>query len=137
MPDPQLTPITPDGWQRGRGFSHGMTVQGATKVLFVAGQVATQAGATGVVSDDFVEQWEQCMTNFQTVVEAGGGRMDQVSALRIFVTDIDEYLRSAAQLGAPHQRHLGQHFPATTLVGVTGLVQPGAKIEIEGTVVIG
>lgn len=138
MAEAQFSAITPEGWQRGLGFSHGYTVEGGQKVLFIAGQVATERGAgEGVVSDDFVEQWDQCLANVRAVVEAVGGRMENVTALRIFVTDINEYLENAPKLGGPQRRHFGKHFPASTLVGVTGLVAPGAKVEIEGTAVIG
>jgi enamine deaminase RidA (YjgF/YER057c/UK114 family) len=32
---------------------------------------------------------------------------------------------------------MGRHFPAMTLVEVKSLLEPGAKVEIEGTAVVG
>ncbi|MFM2071910.1 MAG: hypothetical protein RLZZ623_2173, partial [Actinomycetota bacterium] len=39
-------------------------------------------------------------------------------------------------VGAAYRRHIGRHYPAMALVGVTELVEPTALIEIIGTAVI-
>ncbi len=136
MADAQLTYVTPAGWKRGAGYSHGLVVEGGSRVLFVAGQVATDRGGDSVVSDDFVAQWDQCLANVLAVVETMGGTAQNIAAMRIFVTDVPEYLSSQSRLGEPHLKHLDKHFPASTLVGVTGLVQSKAKIEMEAVVVL-
>lgn len=126
-----LDGLTPAGWQRGAGFSHGVRVQGGSP-LYIAGQTAHSAGGGGVVSDDFGAQWDQCLGNVVAVVEAGGGRADQVASLTVFITDMAEYQASLAALREPWTRHFGKHFPAITLVAVSALVDARAKIEIEG-----
>lgn len=137
MSETQFTSVVPEGWQRGRGYAHAVAVETAKKLVFIAGQVATKGGDNqNIVSEDFVVQWDQCLANFKTVVEAAGGTVESVVALRIFVTDVNEYQTNLAATGEPYKRHFGRHFPAITLVGVTGLAAPGAKIEIEGTAAI-
>jgi enamine deaminase RidA (YjgF/YER057c/UK114 family) len=137
MSKSESSPIVPEGWQRAHGYSHGVVAEGARRLVYIAGQVAGRGGDTqSVVSDDFVAQWDQVLANMKAVVEAAGGTVEDIVAVRVFVTDVDEYLANSAATAEPHRRHFGRHFPAATLVGVTGLVTPGAKIEMEGTAII-
>ena len=137
MDELELTGVTPEGWRRGRGYSQGMQATRGSGVLFVSGQLAVAEGGDAIVSDDFVEQWGQCLANVRAVVEAAGGRVDQVGAMRIFVTDLEEFTVNAPKLGEAQVEQLGRHYPAMTLLQVAGLLLPGAKIEIEATAVIG
>jgi enamine deaminase RidA (YjgF/YER057c/UK114 family) len=53
-----------------------------------------------------------------------------------YVTDIEEYRASLAELGLAYRAVLGRHFPAMTLVQVGALVEPEARVEIEATAII-
>ena len=53
-----------------------------------------------------------------------------------YVTDVDEYRRSLAEIGAAWRETIGRHFPAMAVVGVTALVEPAAKVEIEAMAVV-
>jgi enamine deaminase RidA (YjgF/YER057c/UK114 family) len=48
-----------------------------------------------------------------------------------YVTDLEAYRTSLAGIGAAYRELIGKNFPAMAVVGVTGLVEPKAKIEIE------
>jgi enamine deaminase RidA (YjgF/YER057c/UK114 family) len=52
------------------------------------------------------------------------------------VTDKAEYVARQREIGEAYRRTIGRHFPAMTLVVVAGLLEPRAKVEIEGTAVI-
>jgi enamine deaminase RidA (YjgF/YER057c/UK114 family) len=39
-------------------------------------------------------------------------------------------------VGAAYRRVFGTHFPAMTLVEVRGLLEPGARVEVEATAVL-
>ena len=81
-------------------------------------------------------QFERALSNVILVVRtAGGGRRD-IARLTIYVTDKNEYLADLGAIGKAYQRVMGKHFPAMTLVEVAALVEPGAKVEIEGTAAI-
>lgn len=134
MAEVQIQGLTPEGWQRGAGFSHGMTARGGTQ-LSIAGQTAHDQGS-GVVSDDFAAQWDQCLGNVLAVVAAAGGTAQHVVSLTLYVTSMEEYQASGASLAEPWRRHFGKHFPATTLVAVSALVDERAKIEVAGTAFI-
>ncbi len=52
------------------------------------------------------------------------------------MTDVEEYMASRSDLGRAYREVIGDHYPAMTLVGATGLMVPGAKVEIEATAVV-
>jgi enamine deaminase RidA (YjgF/YER057c/UK114 family) len=53
-----------------------------------------------------------------------------------YVLDKEEYLASLAEVGAVYREVMGRSFPAMSLVEVKGLVEPGARLEIEATAVV-
>ena len=124
--------VNPPALGKPVGFSHGVR---AGDLLFVAGQVGLIAGAHGhhIVSPDFLPQFEQALRNVVEVVTAAGGRPGSIVEMTVFVTSIDVYLASRAPLGEAWKRVMGRHYPAMTLVGVAGLVDEGALVEIRAT----
>ena len=66
------------------------------------------------------------------VLKAAGGQPRHLVALRAYVTDIAEFNAAGAAVGAAWGATLGRHFPAMTLVQVSALIDPNAKVEIEG-----
>lgn len=136
MASTQSTTILPEGWQRARGYSHGVTTQGGTTVR-VAGQIAMVDGAGPVDSGlDFGAQFGQALANVVAVVGAAGGAAEHIVLLRAFVTDLDAFNAAGAAIGAAWGSHLGKHFPAMTLVEVSRLIDPAAMVEIEAEAVI-
>lgn len=130
-----LVPINPDEWGMPRGYSNGMLAPSGSRLLFVAGQVGWDEGQA-VVSERFVEQFEQALRNVVTVVRAAGGEPDCVARLTIYVVDRREYLDELKAVGEAYRRVMGRHFPAMALLEVAALVEPGAKVEIEATAVL-
>lgn len=112
------------------GYSHGILAPPGTP-LYLAGQVAWDERER-VVSEDFAEQFTRVLENLLAVVREAGGEPQHVVKLTAFVTDRDEYLASREALGRAWRRLFGRHYPAMSLVQVAGLVEPGAKVEIEG-----
>jgi enamine deaminase RidA (YjgF/YER057c/UK114 family) len=53
-----------------------------------------------------------------------------------YVVDLNEYQRALGPIGDTYRAIMGAHFPAMTLVGVSGLVEPNARVEIEATAMI-
>ena len=114
-----------------RGYSNGVEYAGPGRVLFLAGQVGWDEKGR-IVSDAFEEQFDRALANLLDVVTAAGGRPDSIGKLTIFVLDVGEYARARAAIGERYRRRFGKHFPAMTLVEVRGLLEPGARVEIEG-----
>lgn len=127
--------INPSQLGRPSGYSHGVLAPAGARILFVAGQVGWDRDQQ-LVSDRFVDQFEQALDNVLTVVKEAGGTAEHLARLTIFVTDSQEYLADLEALGQAYRRVLGRHFPAMTLVEVQALLEPGAKVEIEATAAI-
>jgi len=125
--------IQPPGWARPRGYSHGVVAAG--RVLAIAGQVGWDKDAR-MVSDDLVAQFARALENVIEIVRAAGGAPESLVRLTLYLTDKQEYLTSQQAIGAEYRRVVGRHFPAMTAVEVRGLLEPGAKVEIEGLAVL-
>jgi enamine deaminase RidA (YjgF/YER057c/UK114 family) len=70
------------------------------------------------------------------VVEAAGGAATDIVRLTWYVTDKREYLAKQKEVGEAYRRVMGRHFPAMTMVVVSGLIEDAALVEIEATAVI-
>lgn len=132
MSDIAYKTVQPEGWPRPRGFSHAVVARGTTQVR-IAGQIGVVQGESGVAADaDMGTQWARALANLATVLRAAGGQPEHLIMLRAYVTDIGEFNRAGAAVGKAWAESLGKHFPAMTLVQVSGLIDPAAKVEIEG-----
>jgi enamine deaminase RidA (YjgF/YER057c/UK114 family) len=125
--------IQPEGWPRPRGYSNGMVATGRT--LYVAGQIGWDTSEQ-IVGEDVLSQFRQALENVLAVVTAAGGTAEHLVRLTIYCTDVDAYRNGVKEIGAVYRDVLGKNFPAMALVGVTELVHPGAKVEIEATAVL-
>ena len=124
MSDIRFTDLTPPGWERAGGFSPGVRSSGS-QTVHIAGQTGADAGA------DFGAQFEQALGKVVAVMQAAGGTAQNITMLRYFVTSVDAYLGAGPALKAAWGQHMGRHFPASTLVEVTRLLNPQAQVEIE------
>jgi enamine deaminase RidA (YjgF/YER057c/UK114 family) len=125
--------INPRGWAPPSGFSHGML--GAGRVLAVAGQIG--AGPDGrLVAGDLLAQFDRALGNVGEVVGAAGGRFEDVVSMTIYVLDRAAYLAARPALGEVWRRRAGRHYPAIALVEVSGLVAPGALVELQALAVL-
>jgi enamine deaminase RidA (YjgF/YER057c/UK114 family) len=129
--------VQPDGWKAPKGYANGVSVSGASKLVFVAGQVAWNANQELVGANDFAAQFAQALANVASVVRAAGGEPQHVVRMTVYVTDKRLYLGAIKDVGAAWRTVFGKHFPAMALVEVSGLVEPGALVEIEATAAIG
>lgn len=125
--------VNPESLARPRGFSHGM--KGSGDVVFVAGQVGWNREGR-LVSDDFVLQFAQALDNVLDVVWAAGGGPTSVARMVLYVTDKQEYARRRKDLGEVWRKRFGRHYPAMALLEVKGLLEDGARVEIEATAIV-
>lgn len=128
--------VNPPSLAHPRGFSHGVLVSGG-KLLFLAGQTASDADGQIVAPGNLVAQYEQVLRNLQTVVETAGGTMQDIVKITIFVADRDSYLAQLKALGRVHTSFFGNYYPATALLEISRFYQEDALIEIEGIAMLG
>lgn len=129
----QIDIVQPEGWKPPRGYSNGVLVTGAGRLLFVAGQIAWDAEQQLVGRGDFAAQFRQALANVAAVVAAAGGKPEHLVRLTLYVKDKRAYLAAGKELGAIYRALLGRHFPAMALVEVADLLEDGALVEIEAT----
>lgn len=125
--------VQPPGWPRPKGYANGIVAQG--RMLFVAGQVGWNEQEQ-FESDDFVAQTEQALKNIVAILTAGGAKPEHIARMTWYVTTKEEYLGRLAEIGAVYRKVIGPVYPAMSLVQVAGLVEHGAKLEIEATAVV-
>jgi enamine deaminase RidA (YjgF/YER057c/UK114 family) len=125
--------LQPPGWPRPKGYANGVTAQG--RLVFVAGQVGWGPDER-FASADFVDQARQALTNIVAVLREAGAGPEHVTRLTRYVVDKREYLARLPELGQAYRAVMGAHFPAMTAVEVKGLVEEGARVEIEATAIV-
>jgi len=125
--------LQPKNWLPPKGYSNGVVAEG--RQVFVAGQIGWSARGE-LVSDDFVAQAERALANIVQVLAEAGGEPRHLTRLTWFVTDKPAYVARQKEIGEAYRRVIGRHFPAMSLIVVAGLLEPGAKVEIEATAVI-
>ena len=127
--------IMPPSLPRPRGFSHGIVTKGG-RLLWLAGQDASDAEGRIVAPGDVVAQLDQVLHNLHAVVHEAGGQMTDIVKLTIFVRDRDDYQAKQRALGEVWRRYFGDYYPALALFEVSGFFQRDALIELEGVAVI-
>ena len=131
-----LRKIQPEGWPTPLGYANGMCSLGqGERVLFVAGQVGWRSDGA-FHTDDLAEQFAQALDNVLAVVRAAGGEPGSIARMTVYVTDLDAYRSGTRAIGQAWRARMGRHFPAMALVGVAGLVEKRAKVEIEATCIL-
>jgi enamine deaminase RidA (YjgF/YER057c/UK114 family) len=131
----ERTILTPPDLARPSGYNHGVKVRGGA-TLYIAGQVAFDAGGRVVGAGDIVKQFEQALANFRRVLEVGGATPQDVVKLNIYTSDRAAYRAHLAPIGRAYRAVFGHHYPAMTLVEVKGLYDDGILLEVEGVAVV-
>ncbi len=123
----------PEGWMRPRGYSNVISATG--RMVFVAGQVGWDEREE-FTSDDFTDQTRQALLNIKSCLEAAGAEPAHIVRMTWYVVDKQEYLASLAEVGATYREIFGRLFPTMSMVEVSALVEPAARLEIEVTAVV-
>ena len=125
--------LQPPGWAKPKGFANGIAAHG--RLVFTAGQIGWTGEGKWEVRD-FAGQFRQALKNVIDVVATAGGRPQHIVRLTWYIVDKQEYLGSLKDMGIAYRALMGRHFPTMAVVQVAGLLEPEAKLEIEGTAVI-
>jgi enamine deaminase RidA (YjgF/YER057c/UK114 family) len=135
MSKPSKEFINPKTLLSPRGYSHVAKVNKGT-IVYIAGQVSCDASGKLVGEGDFEAQVEQVFRNLKLAVEAAGGTMADIVKLNTYlVAELDP--SSVAKLRVIRERHLNaDNRPASTLLVVSRLAQPGWLIEIEAVAAV-
>ncbi len=96
------------------------------------GQQVWVSGACGIDKDgsipgNTVDQFRLALRSIDACLRHAGANAGQVVKVTIFMTDISE----RAAINPLRIEYFGENRPASTLVGVSQLVDPAFKVEIE------
>ena len=113
-------------------ISHYTDAVRAGDLLFVSGFVPVDGEGRLVGGDDVVAQTRQVLANLGAVLSAAGATFADVVKVTVYLTDIAD----RARINPVRQEVFGDARPASTLVEVSALAVPGAKLEIEAVALI-
>jgi enamine deaminase RidA (YjgF/YER057c/UK114 family) len=117
------------------GYSHIAKVNRGT-LIYLAGQVSSDASGKLVGEGNFEAQAEQVFRNLKIAVEAAGGTMTDIVKLNVYlVAEVDQ--AEVPTLRAIRDRYVNvEKPPVSTLVVVSRLARPGWLVEIEAVAAI-
>ena len=113
-------------------ISHYTDAVRAGDLLFVSGFVSVDGEGRLVGGGDVVAQARQVFVNLGAVLAAAGATFADVVKVTVYLTDIAD----RARINPVRQEFFGDARPASTLVEVSALAVPGAKVEIEAVALI-
>jgi 2-iminobutanoate/2-iminopropanoate deaminase len=113
-------------------LSHYTDAVRAGELLFVSGCVPVDSDGELVGGDDVVAQARQVFRNIESVLSAAGATFADVAKVTLFLTDVDDRVK----INPVRQEFFVQARPASTLVEVSRLAVPGAKLEVEAVAVL-
>lgn len=108
-------------------YSHVVSVEGATRLVFCAGQVAADPSGQVLPPDDFTAQSKLVMTNLQKALEGGGATFADVTKVTIYVCNAHDVPKARTIL----RDWFGPNPPASTLCVLRGLANPNFLLEVE------
>jgi enamine deaminase RidA (YjgF/YER057c/UK114 family) len=118
----------PPGLFKHPAFKRVVTVQGDMKLVFIAGQTPSDDNYDPVEPGNYKAQYIQVMRNLDIALRAAGASWDDVVYRRMFVRDVDEFLKIFYDKDLPQY---GDGRPPSTLIGVTRLSKPEFLVEID------
>ncbi len=120
--------VSVEGWPRPKGYSNGVISTGPA--LYIAGQIGWNAQGE-FPEGGFLPQFDQALANVVAVVTAAGGSAADIVKMTVYVTDLDAYRNGGSAIGEIWRKRMGKVFPAMALLGIAGLVEKQAMVEIE------
>lgn len=125
--------LLPPGWPRPRGYANGVLARGS--MVFVAGMIGWDAQGQ-FHSDGFADQARQALLNVVAVLAEAGAKPEHIVRMTWYVTNKQEYLAAAAEIGLAYREIIGSFSVAMTAVQVSALIEDRAKVEIEVTAML-
>jgi 2-iminobutanoate/2-iminopropanoate deaminase len=124
--------LNPDGLPVPRGSYSLVNIAEPGRMVFIAGQTATDAEGNVIGVGDARAQTRYILGKIRRAVEAAGGTMNDVVAMSVFTTDV----RYHRDINETRREVLTANFPTSTMVQVVALARPELLLEINAIVVI-
>ncbi len=115
-------------WEPKVGYARAVLVG---ETAYVSGTTGTDQTGKVLAPGDAYAQTVQAIRNIETALQRLGMGLENVVRTRIFLTEIDRW----EEVGKAHAEFFGEVHPATSLIGVSRLVDPEMLVEIEAVAV--
>lgn len=115
------------------GFAHGWLVEAAgARTLYLAGQCGYDQAGKVALPGDLVGQLDQALANIGLILRDAGMAFADVVQMNFYVTSRDDYAAARKAFGQVWKKHCGRHFPGMAMFQVVSLLDPEARIEVQG-----
>lgn len=119
-----------------RFYSHAVSIGGQGRLVYVSGQVSWGADGKVVGAGDMRAQCKQVFDNVSAVLKSAGATWDDIIKINGYMVGVTP--DNVAAYRDVRQNYLKPgRLPASTLVGVTALVQPELLLEVEVVAALG
>ena len=102
------------------------------QTVFISGQIPLEPGTMNIVDEDIRAQTHRVFNNLAAVAREGGGNLDDVVKLTVFLTDLSHF----SVVNEVMAEHFNPPYPARAAVGVAALPKE-VPIEIDAIVHLG
>ncbi len=115
-------------WEPKVGYARAVLV-GDT--VFVSGTTGTDPSGKVLAPGDVYAQTVQAVHNIENALKRLGLGLEHVVRTRIYLTQIDRWEEAAKA----HAEFFGEIHPATSLIGISRLVDPEMLVEVEAVAI--
>ena len=111
------------------GFSQATIAAAQAKTIYVSGQI----GISEDGPNDFQSQVNRAFRNMKNVLEAAGGKVQNIVKITLLIKDHDE--KKLQYIVKKRREVFGEYPPASTLIPVTALALDSLEFEIDAVAV--
>jgi enamine deaminase RidA (YjgF/YER057c/UK114 family) len=111
-------------WEADFGVTQARRADG---IIYISGQFSHDAHGAFVGEGEFEAQVRQSLKNLDKVLAGFDATRSHLTEMVVYLTNPREHFEQYVRL---HKEYVGQHRPAATLIGVSGLAFPQQLIEI-------
>lgn len=121
-----------NAFQKDRAYSPAVTTQGG-KIVWLAGHEAAADNNGKLLASDFEAQAREAFASMDRTLKREGGSLRDLVTMTVFIKDPrygDAFVKLRREMFPDGK------YPASALITISGLAQPGMLIEIQGVAVI-
>jgi len=111
-------------WEDGFGVTQGYSVNGT---IYISGQFSHDMQGAFVGEGDIEAQMRQTLENLDRVLAGFNVPRSNIAEMVVYLTNPSEHFERCMAL---YKEYVGEHRPAGTLIGVSGLAFPHQLVEI-------